>query len=163
MSRLLTLQLGVGDVVEPDYDLRVDIRTGLPGANLVADARKLGLPSSSVALIKASHLIEHFAESEQPGVLAEWRRVLIPGGILLLWTPDREWFERSRREGKIDQDEYEITLGIGGRRRYAYAQSQHLCVWDERMARHILDRAGFGVIDCKTDAGGSLCIVAEAL
>ena len=42
----------------------------------------------SVELIYASHVFEYFSLTEVPRVLAEWRRVLKPGGILKLAVPD---------------------------------------------------------------------------
>jgi predicted SAM-dependent methyltransferase len=163
MSRLLTIQLGAGEVIENDYDLRVDLRD-LPGVNLVSDAADLqGIEKGAATVIKASHLIEHFTEQEQMLVLAEWKRVLAPNGILLIWTPDRAWFEKSFKEGIIDRNEYEITLGVGGRARYPYPRCAHLCVWDEARARRTLDKAQFDVLNCRTENGGSLFVMARSI
>lgn len=45
-------------------------------------------PDGSAELIYASHVFEYFDRVEAVRVLAEWRRVLIPGGILRLAVPD---------------------------------------------------------------------------
>jgi len=42
----------------------------------------------SVELIYASHVLEYFDREQAIAVLAEWRRVLKPGGILRLAVPD---------------------------------------------------------------------------
>jgi len=43
---------------------------------------------SSADLIYSSHVFEYFDRQKAPSVLAEWRRVLISGGILRLAVPD---------------------------------------------------------------------------
>lgn len=60
----------------PHIDYRHDIRT-LP---MFAD--------ETVDLIYACHVIEYFDRIEVIDILAEWRRVLMPGGILRLAVPD---------------------------------------------------------------------------
>jgi len=42
----------------------------------------------SVELIYASHVFEYFDREQAPTVLAEWHRVLAPGGVLRLAVPD---------------------------------------------------------------------------
>src|SRR5688572_18277154 len=53
-----------------------------------ADARwdltKLELPDNYADVAVAIHVIEHFYEWDAPAVLAEWQRVLRPGGRLIL-------------------------------------------------------------------------------
>ena len=47
-----------------------------------------GFPNSSVAVIYASHCLEHVDQTMTVPVLIEWLRVLIPGGLLLVSVPD---------------------------------------------------------------------------
>lgn len=47
-----------------------------------------GLPVSSVSVLYASHLLEHFDRVDALRFLAETRRVLKPGGTLRLCVPD---------------------------------------------------------------------------
>jgi predicted SAM-dependent methyltransferase len=52
------------------------------------DITRLNFPDNTVDLIYASHVIEYFDREEIFPLLAEWRRVLKPGGILRLAVPD---------------------------------------------------------------------------
>lgn len=47
-----------------------------------------GVTDASVDTIRASHVLEHFASSEIPAVIAEWVRALKPGGTLKIAVPD---------------------------------------------------------------------------
>lgn len=59
-----------------------------PGIDHVADALATGLPSESFDLVYASHVIEHVPWYQTGELLAEWRRILKPGGQLEVWTVD---------------------------------------------------------------------------
>jgi predicted SAM-dependent methyltransferase len=68
------LNIDINETVKPDR---------------VADARDLWfIPDMSVQEILASHLLEHFYESEVIPALREWNRVLIPGGRINIIVPD---------------------------------------------------------------------------
>ena len=61
-----------------------------------ADALDLPFPGNFFTKIVAQHLIEHFDNPEN--ILREWKRVLMPGGRMVLCTPNylfphQEWFE----------------------------------------------------------------------
>jgi len=57
-----------------------------PAVDEVADARKLPYPDQTFDLVYASHVIEHFPWYETVDVLREWRRVIVDGGTLEVWT-----------------------------------------------------------------------------
>jgi predicted SAM-dependent methyltransferase len=48
------------------------------------------IPDNSVELIYACHVLEHFGRKTYQAALAEWFRVLAPGGVLRLAVPDFE-------------------------------------------------------------------------
>jgi predicted SAM-dependent methyltransferase len=52
------------------------------------DVTKLPFETGTVDVIYACHLIAYFDREEIIPILKEWKRVLIPGGVLRLATPD---------------------------------------------------------------------------
>lgn len=67
----------------------VNIQPG-PEVDVVADARDLSaFTDGSVAALYASHILEHLSYQREVGAaLAEWHRVLAPGGVLMVAVPD---------------------------------------------------------------------------
>lgn len=55
---------------------------------IFADLRKIPLPDECADEVMAIHVFEHFYLWECPDVIAEWRRLLKPGGILALELPN---------------------------------------------------------------------------
>ena len=85
----IKLNLGCGTHPLPGF-VNVDLLKAA-GVDLVADVGgPLPFESGAVALIYASHVLEHFPTDDVPRVLGEWRRVLRDGGTLLVAVPDLE-------------------------------------------------------------------------
>ena len=83
------LNLGCGKKILPGY-VNVDI-TPRQGAkpDVECDVRNLHVFSDNYAdEILSVHVIEHFYRWEVEAVLAEWVRVLKPGGTMILETPN---------------------------------------------------------------------------
>lgn len=67
----------------------------LPSVDVVDDVGTLqNIPDAFADEIYASHVLEHFAEAEVPGVLATWHRKLRPGGTLRISVPDMDRITR---------------------------------------------------------------------
>jgi predicted SAM-dependent methyltransferase len=81
------LHVGCGSRPAPGW-INADRRPG-EGVDLCVDLRE-GLPMAddSVDCAVAMHVLQDLAWNELPGVLAELRRVLRPGGTLRLGLPD---------------------------------------------------------------------------
>jgi predicted SAM-dependent methyltransferase len=116
-------------------DLVWDLRRGLPFAD------------ESCALIFSEHVIEHLSREEAERLVGECRRVLEPGGVLRLSTPDAERFLRSYagdreflRHPEFPEpietplDRINMMMREGG---------QHLWVYDSASLISLLRRAGF--------------------
>lgn len=82
----MKLHLGCGKRILSGY-INID------GANQKADVihdltKPLPYGDDTADEIVAIHLFEHFFPDDVPNVLADWRRVLKPGGKLILEMPD---------------------------------------------------------------------------
>jgi ubiquinone/menaquinone biosynthesis C-methylase UbiE len=78
------LDLGCGDERYPGY-VGVDF-DAMWKPDVIADFETLPFPDASVEAIYASHVLEH-VRFDSPA-LAEWKRVLEPGGLLTVAVPD---------------------------------------------------------------------------
>lgn len=56
--------------------------------DVVCDARKLNLPDDYADIVYNSECLEHFPWREYPKVLAEWCRIVKPGGWIRVEVPD---------------------------------------------------------------------------
>ncbi|MDR3031981.1 MAG: class I SAM-dependent methyltransferase [Kitasatospora sp.] len=123
---------------------RLDITQPLPFAD------------RSVDWVYAEHLIEHVPLGTAVTWLAEVRRVLRPGGLLRITTPDlaeyvtgylddrEQFFRRHRRRLRT------MRVGPPMPERRAFMLNQifyhfgHRWIYDEAELRYVLDRAGYG-------------------
>lgn len=117
----------------PHIDHKHDIRT-LP---FIADA--------SAELVYSSHALEYFDREEVKQVLAEWRRVLLPGGTLRVAVPDFEALVSVyQKYGKLDMvlgpmyGRMPVQTPDGPRTIY------HKTVYDFASLQAVLEAAGFG-------------------
>jgi SAM-dependent methyltransferase len=118
------------------------------------NAFRTGFPASSVAVLYACHLLEHFDREDAGRFLSEARRVLEPGGILRLCVPDlRRYVDDYLKTGDAD--------GFMARTQIAAARPRTLRAWlraairpvrrhnwiyDRDSLGRLLDAAGFVAI-----------------
>jgi predicted SAM-dependent methyltransferase len=95
----LRINLGCGRKRTAGYT-NVDLQ-GTP--DIQADVRAVPLPDGCAVEVMALHVIEHFYLWEIPELLAEWRRLLKPGGLLVLELPNLEAAARNLLKGLGDQ------------------------------------------------------------
>ena len=83
----LYVNLGSGAQSGPEY-VNVDV-VAAPHIHYIHDIKFLPMfTTGGVDLLYASHVLEHIPRHELPITIAEWKRVLKPGGILRISVPD---------------------------------------------------------------------------
>jgi ubiquinone/menaquinone biosynthesis C-methylase UbiE len=141
----LKLNLGCGDIRWEGWT-GVDIEKG----DLQCDLRRLELPDDCANVAIAVHVIEHFYQWEVQPLLAEWKRVLVPGGKLILELPCMDKVLNYLRHCM------ELNLPIApsmgwfvfwGDPRYQDPLMSHKWGYTKEMIREELEQAGFSHIE----------------
>jgi len=83
---MIKLNLGCGNKILEGYE-NLDLYSTTSGVQRV-DIRQLPYPDASVDEILAEDILEHFGRLEWRKILAEWVRVLKPGGTITIQSPD---------------------------------------------------------------------------
>lgn len=109
--------------------------------NLTADATSVPVRDACLDYLTAFHLFEHLLDPL--AALEEWKRVLKPGGRLILTMPDHE-------RGMIAKNTVVID-------------SSHVHGYTEASVRRLLKVSGFDVLDVGKFAVGSMGFLARAL
>lgn len=136
------LNLGCGFDIRPGY-LNVDFQS-FHHPDLVADIRKLEmLPSEYYEEIVAQDCLEHFPRCDTQPALAEWSRLLKPGGVLKLRVPNLlgllELFTwESQRSIASQENLVQCLFGT-----QAYNGDWHLTGFTQVLLEHYLQEAGF--------------------
>ena len=114
--------------------------------------RPLPMRADSAELIFCEHFIEHLTRAQGLALLQECRRVLRPGGILRLSTPDLrkliDEYLASRTTGWAEVGWQPLTpcrMLNEGLRLWG-----HLFVYDQAELLGLLDEAGFRELEAKT-------------
>jgi ubiquinone/menaquinone biosynthesis C-methylase UbiE len=95
----------------------------------------LPFADNSFELVWASEVIEHVADTAR--WLSEIRRVLLPGGRLLLSTPSH---------GRL-------RVALGGIERFSEPLGDHLHLYSRRSLRELLEEFGFGSVSVRAVGG----------
>ncbi len=89
----LTLNIGAGGTYNP-YEVSVDL-IDAPHITVQADIRSLPQQwTETFDLVHAEHVLEHFDYGQTKEILAEWTRVVKPGGRLVITVPDLEEYAK---------------------------------------------------------------------
>lgn len=86
-----------------DPSVAPDIVASITDMSVIADA--------SVDAVWSSHNIEHLFAHEVPVALAEFRRVLRPGGFALIATPDLQQAAALIASGQLEDAAYQSAMG----------------------------------------------------
>ena len=95
----IKLNIGCGRRVLDGW-INVDTKSRGNAPDVDADVRELPFPDNYADEVMAIHLIEHFYIWEVPDVVNEWKRVLKPGGKLVIECPDLEKTIKHMYEGR---------------------------------------------------------------
>lgn len=149
------LRLDVGAGADPEGEARRRAELGLPHrqgegwttvdaftpADVCADMWELPLADGSASRIWSSHALEHVALERVAPTLAEWRRVLAPGGLLELAVPDLDYAAAYWLEHPGDPWALAILFG-----NQAHAGEFHRTGWSAGTLVAALEAAGFEAI-----------------
>jgi predicted SAM-dependent methyltransferase len=130
----LRLHLGCGQKRLEGF-VNID-RNRSPATDYVGDIARLPCRPGSVERIETYHVIEHIPVTVVDDVLAAWRRMLRPGGVLVVECPDLEADLRELQAGNEER-----MYSIFGRQRFP--GDAHHWGYSERSLRERLERLGF--------------------
>jgi predicted SAM-dependent methyltransferase len=136
------LNLGCGYDILKGY-LNIDLNE-FHHPDLVADVTNLKmLPSNYYIEILAYDVLEHIERTKTKEVLAEWNRLLIPGGLIKIRVPNLigllSLFSKNDYQGIKKQEEL-IQCCFGTQ---AYNGDFHYTSFTESLIRHYLKVSGF--------------------
>jgi SAM-dependent methyltransferase len=106
-----TLMVTRTDIFQDWRQLRVDIEESVH-PDVIADLTDLSpLPSGSADALWSSHCVEHLYQSQVPGALKEFHRVLSDDGFAVILVPDLQAVADRIVADKFDEPIY--TSGMG--------------------------------------------------
>lgn len=110
------------------------------GHDIRCDVRAIPLPDDHADEAMAIHVLEHLDRWDAPAALAEWRRILKPGGLLILELPD---FLKCCRAILRGAPPREGMLGVWGDPAMREPLMMHRWGWSPAELRKELKAAGF--------------------
>jgi predicted SAM-dependent methyltransferase len=160
----LKIELGCGNNPQPGY-VACDARR-VRGVSHVFDfgSKRFPFHDGSVGEILMNHSIEHVSYRQLPHVLNECRRVLAPGGKIIIRTPDLKFICEKYLAGKTTPewpgDEKWISDNFGGNtvspawwaniKLFAgqdYPGNEHRFCFDMDTIKDVLEKFGFSKVE----------------
>jgi SAM-dependent methyltransferase len=92
-------------------EIRLDIDPDVAPDVLASITDMAAVPAASVDAVWSSHNLEHLFPHEVPLALAEFRRVLKPGGFALMTMPDLQQIARLVAEDRLTDPAYLSPMG----------------------------------------------------
>jgi SAM-dependent methyltransferase len=93
------------------HEVRLDIDPGVRPDVIGSITDMSSVPDASVDAVFSHHNIEHVFAHEVPLALAEFLRVLRPGGEVLISTPDLQALGRVLAAGRLEETLYRAPVG----------------------------------------------------
>jgi predicted SAM-dependent methyltransferase len=155
------LEIGSGNLPLPGYE-HLDIDANCPDVDYVCSMDEIPVEDNSFIEICSIHSIEHIGWRKLSKTLAEWYRVLEPGGKVHIATPnlkficeaylqnDKVWYEDLRRM-RPEEKEHIVLNGFHCHSLWAnfklYSSGaggdEHMACFDAFTMKHALSVAGF--------------------
>jgi SAM-dependent methyltransferase len=150
------LEIGPGKERLPGFET-LDFVGGRSVDYVLDAAKRLPFKDDTFEVVYASHLLEHIPWYQTREVLAEWVRVLKPGGVLEVWVPDAaKVFETvlaadsgqctsPPEEWRARNDEDDVYLWAAGRLLWGANPeypSWHKAVFTPQSLRRAMEAAG---------------------
>ena len=112
---------------------------------IISNALTIPLPDGCADTVMAIHLFEHFYRWEAPKALAEWARLLKPGGLLIMEMPDLVKCAKNLLAGHraSKHPEQMHMWGLYGDPREADPWMVHRWGWTYATVKPVLLEAGF--------------------
>lgn len=85
----MKLEIGSGYAPTPGF-AHLDLNPNAPDVDFVGPAWPLDFPDGCLEELRAVDVLEHVSYWDTDACLAEWARVLVPGGRLFVQVPDAE-------------------------------------------------------------------------
>ena len=145
VSGPVRLNVGCGGRKVPGFT-GVDAVAERTAAEIVARADNIPLPDQSVEEIMAIHLWEHFFRWECDTVIAEWKRLLKPGGVLTLELPNLKKCCENILSGRMEGGKHPDQLsywGLYGDPRKGDQFMAHRWGWTPESLKSFLAEHGF--------------------
>lgn len=148
----IKLHLGCGEKYLPGY-VNVDYPATEHSvmrvkADEYREIRTLSYPENSVAEIRSHHLFEHFSRAEALAILMRWRRWLVPGGKLVIETPDFLSCAAAYASAMTQKRRMELGRHMMGSQEAPWAI--HYDFWDAPKFKYVLRGCGFERVSART-------------
>jgi predicted SAM-dependent methyltransferase len=142
----LKINLGSGNKPLPGF-VNVDALPDAPDVDVVADiSERIPLDDGCAELVYASHLLEHFPHAKTLDMLREWRRLLQPGGRLMIAVPNLDVIARvlvERRGWFTPPNSPWVGVIYGGQKdQWDFHKAGFTPAW----LSYLLTEAGFGSV-----------------
>lgn len=138
----LGLNLGSGKITWPFPWKNVDLERG----DIQSDIRQIDLPDGYATAIAAIHVIEHFYQWEVHAILLEWKRLLKPGGKLILELPCMDKVISHMHQCIVHKTPISPAMSwfvFWGDPRYQNPYMVHKYGYTMQMIKEVLEEAGF--------------------